>query len=246
MKLALMMSGHPRLYDDTFSSWNTNLFTHHDVDIFFHMWETRGYKDASMIHAGGIVQDTLVDINHLRKIWNPTKLVMETYNDYHEQFVEYTNQWFALRDKFGLLEAHRPISNTSMYYKWWACNQLRLEYEIQTSTKYDCVILSRPDIYLEDELPSEIFENQPKLYFGCAGWSSSVQADFLSDFIVAGNSECMSYWCSIYPNLDQKLMESLKLEDFDMVLNPHKLFHHHAMTAPMPFDELFINVVKKT
>ncbi len=245
-KIALMMSGHPRIYDEVFASWETNLLAHHEVDVFFHVWETRGSKNNSV---AGIDQSALVRINRIIEIWNPTKIVMETYGDYHDQFTEQAKRWIDLRDKFGLLEAHRPVSNISMYYKWWACNQLRLNYQTETSTEYDCVILSRPDIYLKSGLPPKLFENQPKLCFGTAGWShvsmvGHERNGYLSDFVVAGDSECMTYWCDIYPKLDQKITESLELGDFDLVLNPHKLFYRHASTAPMPFQQLFIDAVK--
>jgi len=240
MKIALCMSGHARTYAQTFETWRDNLLAHHDVDVFFHVWDTLGprtYGRGAPGHSG-IEQSELLNLDHLINIWHPTLAIMDKYVYFHQHFDTKSAKWYRTREALGLRDIDRPLGNMSMYYKWRECNNLRLRHAEQHNITYDMVIRSRPDIALREQLPAECFHNNSVTYIPIAGsWAENE----ISDYITLGTSEQLNHWCSIYDQLDEKYTSALESNDFTKALYPHKLFYHHFVDHNQPFKQVPIN-----
>ena len=232
MKIALCLSGHLRLYDGVYEFWKENLLDLHEVDVYMHLWDQLGINNSVNIPNSSGVTDILpIDIEQVEKIWAPKAIVVEEYSKFHPLFETRANIWLQTRDKFNLPDYDRPLANFSMYYKWWACNQL-----INQDCSYDLVIRSRPDVILGKPLPEEIFDEPTLLYTPEDGsWSG------VSDLITIAPPTIMDQWCNIWPLLDRKYVQAVDNKRFETCLHPHFMFVQHISDLKIPHKVLPIN-----
>jgi hypothetical protein len=240
MKIALCMSGHARTYVRTFEFWRDNLLLHHDVDVFFHLWDTVGPREmgGGLDGKSGVERSSLIDVEHITSLWQPKKIAVEQYMYFHSVFESRSRKWYHTRNGLGLRTIDRPLANMSMYYKWRACNDMKNQYMIANNVSYDMVIRSRPDIALRSPLPEECFTDQSYTYTPRNG---SWGYDEISDYMVIGTNKQLDHWCKIYDQIDEKYENALHDGDFTKALYPHKLFYYHFVEHDQPFKQLDIH-----
>lgn len=240
MKIALCMSGHARTYIKSYEFWRDNLLSRHDVDIFFHLWDTVGPREmgGGLDGQSGVEPSPSVNVNELIALWQPKQVAIDPYIYFHPRFNVQADRWYKTRWALGLREIDRPLANFSMYYKWRECNQMKNQYALQHGINYDMVIRSRPDVALFAPLPDEVFTDQSQTYVPINGsWSATE----ISDYIVIGTNEQIDHWCKIYEQIDEKYEKALADDDFTKALYPHKLFYYHFVEHDKPFKQIDIN-----
>lgn len=234
------MSGHARTYMETYEFWRDNLLLHHDVDVFFHIWDTIGPRQmgGGLDGQSGVLSSDPVDVNHVQQIWNPKQIWVDQYLYFHQRFLVQADRWYKTRAGLGLRDIDRPLANFSMYYKWYMCNEMKKRYAEQNNIQYDMVIRTRPDIGLLSPLPKRCFTNQKRTYVPIEG---SWAPDEISDYMIIGTNEQLDHWCNIYNEIDDKYEKALADGDFTKALYPHKLFYYHFVDHNKPFRALNIN-----
>jgi hypothetical protein len=240
MKIALCMSGHARTHYKTYGFWRDNLLAHHDVDVFFHLWDTVGPREmgGGLDGKSGVEPSPHVKVDEIQSLWQPKQIFVDQYIYFHSLFESRSKKWYHTRNGLGLRTIDRPLANMSMYYKWRACNEMKNQYAKDNNIRYDMVIRSRPDIALFDPLPNECFTDQSQTYLPVKG---SWGPDEISDYIVLGTNEQLDHWCRIYEQIDEKYEKALADGDFTKALYPHKLFYYHFVEHNQPFKQIDIN-----
>lgn len=240
MKVALCMSGHARTHYKTYGFWRDHLLAHHDVDVFFHLWDTIGPREmgGGLDGQAGVEVSPLADIQHIKNLWQPKRIAVDHYVYFHSRFNAQADRWYKTRWALGLRDIDRPLANFSMYYKWRACNDMKNQYAKEHDIKYDVVIRSRPDIALFDTIPDECFTDPSQTYVPIKGsWSPNE----ISDYMTIGTPEQLDHWCKIYEQVDEKYERSVAEGDFTKALYPHKLFYYHFTEHNQPFKQIDIN-----
>lgn len=230
MKIALCMSGHSRSHERTVGGWSAHLLSRYDVDVFFHLWDTDGYRATGENTDGhsGVIEGNKIDVSKIQSLWKPAKIVIEQYSLFHDRFKDRADKWYAARNERGLRVIDRPLSNFSMLYKWHECNQMMLN----SGTKYDAVIRTRPDMGLNGPISEEHLQQSDNLLLPRKG---SWAADEPSDYMTIGTPELMTRWCDMYNQLDTKYENSIAEGDFSKALHIHRLFHYHLIDNNIPF-----------
>lgn len=240
MKLCLCMSGHARSILQTHEGWNNHLLSKFDVDVFMHLWDTVGPRNKEISNTdnqSGVLDDSpKIDVNEIIRIWNPLHIVVEPYQPRHTTFEERVKPWYIKRNELNERLIDRPLSNFAMYYKWWACNQLKCSEEKLWSKKYDLVIRTRPDMNLTGPIPLDVINSDFAYIPKSGGWHS----DEISDFMTIGTSAQIDLYCEIYNQLDQKFNDAVAEGDFSKALYPHRLFYWHFKNNGIPFKEIDI------
>lgn len=226
MRIAVCFSGQMRNYEHN-AGWLATLRQHHDVDVYVHTWANRGIStalDRSFplgfskfvtvgMHderpIGGELFTQIIDQLHpqtitpdaLQQVYQPKQAVIE----------DLPPDYDATRTLHGLtcpkaITDYRPryYHNLAMFYKIWACDQLRQATEAAEGFTYDMVIRVRPDhqITLGDLsfFSPATFADDHTVYAAKAIQPQS-GLPYVSDQFACGNSQAMKHYCSIWPAL---------------------------------------------
>jgi len=154
-KTALCLYGQPREVYRIWPRINSNLVVPNNCDVFFHTWYNP--MDLSMKklcpgHENRRFHDNL-NIN-LPKITNPKKYIIEQQKTFPEKpnwkitdkTFEACWPWASVYNKETFIK-DRNFAHQSMWYSIAKSISLKEEYSIENNIKYDCVILSRFDVY---------------------------------------------------------------------------------------------------
>jgi len=253
MKIALCLSGHARTYDTTYKFWEKNLLSLHNVDIFMNLWDTVGPRYFGVNHTEqsplpredfnpGVLRSPQIDVSDIIRIWNPTAIQTDVYEQLHPVFVTQSIPVLVERDYRGIgagFEHHHPLSVRSMLYKRWMCNQLKCTREEEMGSKYDLVIQTRPDVALTNTLPDEIFQDTERLYFhNCRSETPDPE---INDFACIGSSHNVDIWCNLYNRIDTLFHILQKQDNFFKFLNPHKMYYQYLLHEGINYKEMDIH-----
>jgi hypothetical protein len=155
MKVALCLSGHLRKFDQTYPSLQKYFLDRYDCDIFIHTWDKLGYQ--SNFRKDQIINNTNDRINDINFLFKPKKIIVE-----HSSFID------ELRKEANIYAPHlvtqpKPAHHmASMFYKIYACNELRKHYQLETNVEYDWVVRSRTDLLFHGNvtIPEHDIENK--------------------------------------------------------------------------------------
>jgi hypothetical protein len=156
MKVALCLRGHMRTYQNA-SEYIKKLREHCELDIFIHTWEDLGFLVLQDIpydakNPGTVnLNSGLIDTKHIIDLYQPTNIVIEQYDNKKTEF-EYLAQefveWYDQIKFDPTVGWPRMHSFMSQFYKENAVLSIKDEYALKTNTKYDVVIVTRPDVYM--------------------------------------------------------------------------------------------------
>lgn len=139
MKIAVCLSGHMRKFNATFATLNVNLLQRYDCDTFIHTWDKMGYGSNYKMDA--TLDDTSRYFNQIETEYKPKKIVVEE-SSFVEDLKEQGNRYAP-----HLKNEPKHVGHmASMFYKIFACNELRKSYQLETGTQYDWVIRCRSDL----------------------------------------------------------------------------------------------------
>ena len=192
MKIALCISGHLRKFEQTFSSLNEFFIKRYNVDIFIHTWDKLGFN--CQYKSDLTLDSTTSKSAHINNLYNPKKIIIES-----SSFIEHLkNEANSYAPHLKYCPKH-PGHMASMFYKIYACNELRKKYELETGINYDLVVRCRSDLMIQNyiRLPNKYVANKvwiPK--------SISSQGWYTDQFAIGGPNE-MDLYSSAYFDLPE-------------------------------------------
>lgn len=155
MKVALCLSGHLRKFESTFPSLQKYFLDRYDCDIFIHTWDKLGYH--SRFKNDSVVNETNHKLVTVNQLYKPKKIVIESTS-----FIENLKQESAIYAPHLVNEPKPAHHMASMFYKIFACNELRKHYQLENEVEYDWVIRSRTDLLFHGNvtIPEADIENK--------------------------------------------------------------------------------------
>jgi hypothetical protein len=175
MKVALLLSGELRDGYLNYDLLHKNLLSKYDVDIFISY--SYDSKDSDVPTA-----------NELHMFYNPKMI----------RYMEYSNHIYESIDKcleYPSLPGVRIDNFVKMLNGLKDVNMLKCTWEELNGFKYDIVIRNRFDLQILDEINLKLPYNS--IYIPI-GWDWH---DGYNDLFAYGDSDSMSYYCSLYDNL---------------------------------------------
>ena len=165
MKVALVLTGLSRCWEQAHESFKQNFLDRFECDVFIDIWSEKGYYSGVkgyLPEVNGYVQTVpgekgffdsgeLVDANALMQAYKPKVLHIEDFSSF-EPVVEKRKDYF--KNAYT-----RPKNTLSQAYKVWNSMKILSEYMHHcgkmASEEYQLVVRARPDIVLEHMIPME-------------------------------------------------------------------------------------------
>jgi hypothetical protein len=153
MKVALCLSGQPRVVDIGFQKLSQSILQHNDVDIFIHTWfDPENLSTNSIIPGREAHRLDPQAIDKLVHYYQPKRIMVEKPKnwirryEFPDKVFTHSHTW-ALEVPSGLEVAKDYICDTtnSMFYSIMIANLLKEQYSVETGTEYDLVIRNRID-----------------------------------------------------------------------------------------------------
>lgn len=150
MKVALVLTGLSRVWEEAYPTLKQYFIDGYDTDVFINIWSERGYysgkgyiqsptdafvkttPDDKGFHTSGL----LTDVNKIMEAYKPRIMRVEDFSPVEHFFDEYS--------KMFVNAYTRPKNTAAQAYMAWRGIQLMEE----AGTHYDVVIRARPDIVL--------------------------------------------------------------------------------------------------
>lgn len=187
MKIALCLSGHLRNFEKTYSTLYFHFLNKYDVDIFIHTWDKLGFSCA--FKTDNTLNDTSTKIEEVKQLYKPKSIIVEP-SDFIEELKSQGDQYAP-----HLKNEPKHVGHmASMFYKIYACNELKNKYQIETNTKYDWVVRCRPDLFFQNtiEIPSK---NKPHTVWVPRALSN---VDWYNDQFAIGSPDNMDLYSSVF------------------------------------------------
>lgn len=185
MKVAVCISGHMRKFNNTFPSLNSNLLSRYDCDVFISTWDKMGYSSA--YKTDSTLDNTFNHEASINNLYNPKKFIIEDSSFIEELKAEgdiYAPHLKSVPKHVGHM--------ASMFYKIYAANELRKQYQLETGVKYDWVIRCRSDLHFYR--PIIIPNDKDKVYF----YNKQSHNEWVDDQFAIGSEDNMDKYSSFY------------------------------------------------
>lgn len=198
MKIALCLSGHLRAFEQTYSSFKTHILNIYNPDIFIHTWDKLGFSCA--YKSDRTLNNTNSKESIVKKLYNPKKMIIEDSNFIEHLKLE-ANQYAP-----HLTNVPKHVGHmASMFYKIYACNEIRKQFELENEIKYDYIIRCRPDLMFNTPLTLPPLEQNtvyiPQHISG-AGW--------YTDQFAISDPDSMDLYSSLYFDMPEYFMAKME------------------------------------
>lgn len=200
MKVAVCLSGFPRLLDYSFPYLKKYILDPLNADIFYY-----GYSD---------IEHGIFEHNIIEK-YKPKKYFIREFTSEVEE--EIWQKYGTKQINNNLLIATTPINILSQYYNLFNCNNLKKEYEKENNIIYDCVIRARTDYYFFRKLEREELElSENKIYIPTLWDFGGVSSGF-----AYGRSLEMDKYSNLFNNIKEYNINE------KVAFHPETLKAHH-------------------
>ena len=219
MKVALLLTGHMRCWDQVFPNTKQHIIDKYNPDIFIDTWDSEAYWDphsAKGITEGG----PKLDIAGIEEAYKPVVMNVDSYEHFEDNFVTRAKQFETFY--------HVPKNQISMWFKVGRGMLSVEEHMMLTGKTYDLVIRMRPDLVFNESLP-EFDSNK----FYTLGYRNHM-GQGTSDMVQVGNFFTMSLFCKVSYHLPQLYKET-------GLLCPHVISEHFIRRLGLPWEEFMIN-----
>lgn len=202
MKLALVLTGLSRCWEQAYDSFKQNFLDRFETDVYIDIWSEKGYYSGVkgyLPEVNGFVQTVpgergfhdsgeLTNVNALMKIYKPKWVIVEDFATYEP---------IAEERKENFPNAYtRPKNTISQAYKiWHGMNALA---HTDHGHAYDLVVRARPDIVIEHLIPKEWLTSNHFLTL-C---SRNKMGKGTGDSIQIANFNIMFHFSEMYNNLE--------------------------------------------
>ena len=232
MKVALCLSGQPRVIEVGYQKLKDALLDHNDVDVFVHTW-----FDADNLSTESVIpgrEGHQLDPHALEKIsqlYQPKAMLVEKPKTWNRQF-EYPQKTFEKAHTWALeIPGDNPIEkatgyldNTThcMWYSILMSNITKERYATESNTHYDWVIRNRfdygPHVTIEFMEPPEddsavYYQHNPDHPDGMVG-----------DWYAMGSTNAMNVYSGLFNCLGQLVRQSNKEDGYwcnELILKHH-------------------------
>ena len=176
MKIAILISGYLRTFQNNINHFKCNLLQNHDVDIYIHKTtneENDKYKNKT-------------DWDKIKSLINP-KIILETNEVYFNDNYKINNV-------------------INQFYKFYILNKVKNNIEKEENIVYDIVIKWRPDILLDNKIDFKNIEKNtiyiPQDSKIDISKLKNKNDKYLCDIIAYGDNNSMNYYFNFYKKLN--------------------------------------------
>ena len=219
MKVALLLTGHMRCWQQVFPNTKQHLLDKYNPDIFIHTWDSEAYWDPHS-QKGVTEGGPKLDVEAIKETYNPVHMVVDHYENFEQNFEERAKQFTTFY--------HVPKNQISMWYKVGRGMTMIEDYMMFSGVTYDLIIRLRPDLVFNEPLPDF---DMNKFY--TLGYRNHM-GQGTSDMIQVGNFFTMSLFCKVLYHLPHLYRET-------NLLCPHVISEHFIRRLALPWEEFMIN-----
>lgn len=219
MKVALLLTGHMRCWEQVFPNTKHHIIDKYNPDIFIDTWDSEAYWDPHSqkgITEGG----PKLDIVAIENAYKPVCMNVDLFEQFEDNFVERAKQFETFY--------HVPKNQVSMWFKVGRGMLAVEEHMLLTGTTYDLIIRMRPDLVYNEPLP----DFDPNKFYTLGYRNHMGQGT--SDMIQVGNFFTMSLFCKVLYHLPMLYQET-------GLLCPHVISEHFIKRLGLPWQEFMIN-----
>lgn len=199
MKVAILLPGHTRSYNDIRDTIFANLITPlqnagHTCHIFTSTWRDVGFREIGWANI-------TVDLSKIEA----DSTSFETEEPRRNEFIDKYRKYDKWRQYPHLSGPETCGDAVAMWYKVWRCYNLMLEHMSRENINYDVIIKSRPDLVLYQPFDPNLLTTMDKDTIYMAEWHGKYEevTHRLMDQFGYGSSQSMSVYCSVYPHIDE-------------------------------------------
>ena len=217
MKVALCLFGHFRTFDRCYDNLLNHVLMPYQPDVFAAAWvDTMGYWQPRHVladpftHQGYHPQSPGVTkeyVDEVVRVLQPRGLFFDLYTSHDPEFQELANQLEQYHDKQRDPDL-APKSCLAMNWLRARSIELKKQYETQSNTRYDQVIVTRWDI--NHSLPIDLSRFDPNLITFEKGGG-----DHPGDTWAVGPSHLLDVWGDQFNGMQELI------DNGTMSLSPH-------------------------
>lgn len=204
MKIALCLSGQPRMLERGYDQLYKQLISSHNVDVFVHTWFSPTMVDTSYQGRRGTYPCTKHTLQKIMELYSPVIMMHEPQKIFNTPVD-------------GIYESCFPNSVYSLFYSLMMSNKLKSFHEKANNFIYDIVIRSRFDIIFAKPFMLDLQKiNLTKINVCIAG-----HPDIPNDQFALGDSQNMDQYSEVYTNIEKYYNAGFK-----HFVGEHLLGHH--------------------
>lgn len=241
MKIALCLSGQPRVVEVGYQKLYNTILKNNDVDVFVHTWFDPENLSTQSVIPGRESHTLAPDaIDKLFNLYHPKKIIVEKPKVWNRSFkypqktFEKAHTW-ALEVKNGLDAAKQYLNNTThcMWYSVMMSNLLKEQYSSDNNVQYDYVIRNRIDYGPHLEIN---FQDPPENSVVYYQHNPDHPDGMLGDWFAMGSTNAMNVYSGLFNSLGQLVEQSN--EDVGYWCNELLLKYHlkNNHIKPEPVD----------
>ena len=232
MKVALCLSGQPRVVEVGYHKLRASILDHNDVDVFIHTWFDKDNLSTESVIPGreGHQLDPGA-IDKLIEIYQPKRILVDKPKTWNRHF-EYPQKTFEKAHTLALeipgdnpLErAKAYLDNTThcMWYSIMRSNLLKEEYATETNTHYDFVIRNRMDYAPHVSITfGEPPDDDSAVYYQ---HNPDHPDGMIGDWFAMGSTNAMNVYSSMFNCLGQLVRQCNKEDGYwcnELILKHH-------------------------
>lgn len=199
MKIAVLLSGQVRTFEQTYQSLFDHVIRCADVDFFIHTWDTNG----KVLHVHHDYDNsTATDLNRINEIYKPKKLQVEKQSD------------FMNRVDFGRYQNKTPggMVARNIAAQWYSvkkCAILLDDYIFEQGNSYDLFVRTRFDTLFKTSVCLQ--ENvarysEPKVVWMPVQNQFGCKPQYMcNDSFAVGPLESIRTYCDMYNSMHKSL-----------------------------------------
>lgn len=210
MKVAICLSGQPRMFKSSYPSLKTHILDHYDCDVFIDTWKFNNTNENFYLSHRYKDEGSLEE---LYELYQPRVLNVEKFDEVFEsKCLEFESK---VASNQGAKEDNYLRRYYSMLYKIYNCNKIKNEYEKKMNVRYDIVLRSRLDVLYTQKIEFNkdlnlATDRQGSGREGCAG-----------DILAYGTDTFMDIYCDLFNKLDFYFNNNVPITT--EILLPHHL-----------------------
>ena len=232
MKVALCLSGQPRVVEVGYQKLKATILDNNDVDVFIHTWfDQDNLSTESVIPGREGHQLDPGAIDKLIQLYQPKKILVEkpkTWNrhfEYPQKTFEKAHTWaLEIPGDNPLERAKAYLDNTThcMWYSIMRSNLLKEEYATETNTHYDFVIRNRMDYAPHVAITfSEPPDDDSAVYYQ---HNPDHPDGMIGDWFAMGSTNAMNVYSSMFNCLGQLVRQCNEEDGYwcnELILKHH-------------------------
>ena len=218
MRVALCISGQPRMGHQTFPLIKANIIDPNNADVFIHMnfdpntsYIEKSHLDKGQCHLHPTVASEMIDLYKPKKVlveapkqWRKPNFPVNECRIQRSRSMNPRPEWTDEDHR-----THTVKQITSSYYSIFKCNELKEVYANENGIHYDYVIRIRFDIMPKQPLVCSKYDPN-FIYYQELGQPDNL----ISDWINFGSNRIMNVYSTLFFTMDYyNSFEHLKKED---------------------------------